>query len=158
VVSQDSDHVDITFDKEYAQTPLVNISINLDDPNNSSPDVLSTQSALENSILSGDIRYIVSNSNTKGFTIKLNKVAPVDVRFSWSALAVKDAKTITSPKGLNSTPAPTPDNSSSPTNNSTPLPSPTAASSPVPSTLQPTPSPSAPINSPAPSPIASPSP
>lgn len=103
VVKKDADSVSVTFEKEYEQTPLVNISITLDKNENSS-----AQNALEQQVLNGDIRYIVTQINTKGFIIKINKGVPIDIRFSWSALAVKDAKTVTSNGVLSITPTLTP--------------------------------------------------
>ncbi len=111
VIYKDADTVEVVFEKEYAQIPLVNISITLDDLchpelDSGSQDSLATpqndnecktkQETLEQAILSGDIRYIVTKRTTKGFIIKINKVAPDDVKFSWSALSVKDAKTFQS--------------------------------------------------------------
>ena len=102
LIQKGADSVEVVFEKEYAATPLVNISITLDnlvDQNTSGSTQLleeASQSALERQILDGDIRYIVTRRTTKGFSIKLNKAAPSDLKFSWSALAVKDVKTAVS--------------------------------------------------------------
>ena len=137
IVNKDSDHVDITFEKEYTQTPIVNATIALDK--------ISDQNALEdleNAILNGDIRYIVTNRTTKGFTIKLNKAAGQDIQFSWSATSVKDAKTYestsqsTSSQSPTTSPAQSPQ--SSPTQSANPSPeqsaSPNSSTTPTPST------------------------
>jgi len=66
-------------------------------------DKISDQNAqqnLEDAILSGDIRYIVTNRTVQGFTIKLNKSAPADIQFSWTALSVKDPKTFSNGPSL----------------------------------------------------------
>ena len=98
--------VEVVFEKEYNATPLVNISITLDnsvDEKASQPAQLlqeASQSALEKQVLEGDIRYIVTRRTNKGFTVKLNKPAPSDLQFSWSVLAVKDVKTVISQNTL----------------------------------------------------------
>ena len=95
LVKKDSNYVDITFEKEYPQTPVVNISIALDKISDQN-----AQQNLEDAILSGDIRYIVTNRTVQGFTIKLNKSAPADIQFSWTALSVKDPKTFSNGPSL----------------------------------------------------------
>lgn len=80
VVKKDSDQIDIVFEKEYAQSPVISATV--------------TQSAdggpVESEILQGTIRYLVVKKSTKGFTIKINKNAPDDISFSWIALAASD--------------------------------------------------------------------
>jgi hypothetical protein len=143
VVKKDASEVEIKFDKEYAQTPLINISISMDDTVTDqdrallSPEALKAkneaQKVIENAVLNGDIRFIVTRRTTKSFIIKLNKPASDDLKFSWSALAVKDPKTIISAAVLGSNTQPTPGPSiqpsaiPSPTNTPSPLPSPTAS-------------------------------
>ncbi len=59
-------------------------------------------------------QYFVVNKSQNGFTIILNKNAPRNIRFSWSALAVRDAKVYESVmEGLVFSPVVTPDVSSS---------------------------------------------
>ena len=55
------------------------------------------QKQLEDSILNGNISYVITQRTTKGFVIRLNKPASEDITLSWVALSVKDAKT----SGLN---------------------------------------------------------
>jgi hypothetical protein len=49
-----------------------------------------------NDLFSQDIRFVVTAKDQKGFTILLNKIAPRNIRFSWVALGVRDAKIIES--------------------------------------------------------------
>ncbi|MBI4058031.1 hypothetical protein HY405_01825, partial [Candidatus Microgenomates bacterium] len=121
LIKKDSDKVDISFEKEYANIPIVNISATLDfDGSQATPEQKATQEALESKILNGDIRYLVTNRTTKGFTIKLNKPAHEDLTFSWVALVVQDAKTTVSNKPVAidevsaSEPSPSPSPSLSP--------------------------------------------
>jgi hypothetical protein len=83
--------VDISFTDPYLEQPIVNASISL---NSGDADVLS---AVEGDIFNNNIQYIVVNKSENGFTILLNKVAPDDITFSWTAFAVKDAKTFGTP-------------------------------------------------------------
>ena len=87
-----NDHVDVAFDKEYSALPIVNATILFE---NISDDA--ARLAAEQGVLSNDVRFIVRpRVTTKGFTVLLNKQADSDVPFSWTAFAVKDAKTFTS--------------------------------------------------------------
>jgi hypothetical protein len=97
VIKSGSDRVDIVFDKEYPELPIVfaNISFDLlkngdgqaDDPANKS---------LEEKILANGYTYIVTRKTTKGFTIVLNKTAGDDIAFSWTALTTIKPKLFTS--------------------------------------------------------------
>jgi hypothetical protein len=101
LIKQGASVVEVKFEKEYAQIPLINVSITLDD-NLSEQDKalldpeklqekIASQSALEEQILASDIKYIITKRTAKSFFIKLNKPAPSDIKFSWSALSIKDA-------------------------------------------------------------------
>ena len=97
VIEKGDDTVSINFDQEYAQTPVVTASIALDQISSRS-----AQIQLENSILNGNVRYLITNRNTKGFTIKLSQPSSENISFSWVAVSVKDAKTSSSKDSLTS--------------------------------------------------------
>jgi hypothetical protein len=99
VIQQGQDTVQITFDNEYADTPVVTASIALD---KTGDDV--SQKQLEDTILNGNLSYVITQRTTKGFTIRLNKPAPENINFSWVALSVQNVKT----SGINPV-TPTPD-------------------------------------------------
>jgi hypothetical protein len=123
VIKQGLGTVQVAFGQEYAGgTPVVTASIALDKVGDSV-----SQKQLEDSILNGNISYVITQRTTKGFVIKLSKPAAEDINFSWVALSVQNAKTsgldldVTSPPlstqsaafqsildQLNSTPTPTP--------------------------------------------------
>ncbi|MFH1455274.1 MAG: tail fiber domain-containing protein, partial [bacterium] len=84
-VKQGQKSVDVVFEKEYSEQPIVSGSITLNDSDN--------VAAVGDSIFNNDIRYIITKKSTKGFTILLNKNTSEDITFSWIALAVKNAKT-----------------------------------------------------------------
>jgi hypothetical protein len=72
--------VEVKFDQAYAETPVVNVTMVVED-------------GQEQPVLDQNYVYFVTKKSTDGFTIRLNKPAADKVQFSWSALAVKDAKT-----------------------------------------------------------------
>jgi len=76
-VKKDSAGVEIVFSRAYETVPAVNATISSDN------ETVMAQ------ILSGELRFIVTKKTTKGFTIKLNKVAPEDMEFSWTAFVGK---------------------------------------------------------------------
>jgi len=92
VIKQGQDTVQITFDNEYANTPVVTASIALDKVGDAV-----VQKQLEDAILNGNISYVITQRTTKGFIIRLSKPAAEDLNFSWVALSVQNAKT----SGLN---------------------------------------------------------
>ena len=92
------------FDKPYIAQPVVNVSMAFNDTDNITD---SDADALFNS----NIQYLVVNKSQNGFTILANKTPPRNLRFSWNALAIKDAKIYESVyEGLTFTPpAPEPE-------------------------------------------------
>jgi hypothetical protein len=88
VIKMGARKVDVVFDRDYIDTPIVSATIALE-TSSSSPD-------LEEMIFNQDIRFIVTRKGVHGFTVLLNKPAPGDMGFSWIALAVKNAKLFTS--------------------------------------------------------------
>ena len=164
VVKKGADAVYVPFQRAYDQNPVVSISITL--PKNADQ---GNQTALEQAILTGDINYIVTSLVPNGFVIKLNKPAPADTTFSWTALSVKDtavintsSTTTTSQPTTVTTAQPSPSVSpavspAAPTGTQVPtvIPSPSVTLSPAP-TASPAPSVSVtPSVSPAPSTVSS---
>ena len=130
VIRKGDDAVSISFDKPFAETPVVVVS--------------SFQ----------QVNYEVVDESAKGFTIKLAAAATEDLKFSWIALNIKDAKTVYS---SSSSPAP------APTKPITPKPtvSVTPTNTPAPTRIAPKPSPTplpkatiSPSSTPVPSPTA----
>jgi hypothetical protein len=79
----------VNFAREYLEQPIVNTSISLE--NNTSTENINAEA-----IFSSGTQYLVANKSTSGFKILINKAAPVDILFSWIALAVPEAKTFQS--------------------------------------------------------------
>lgn len=77
VIKKDSTSIEVKFAKEYDQVPGVNVTISLE----ATPE-------LEQQVFANDLKYLVTNKTTKGFTILLNKPATTDIAFSWMALGV----------------------------------------------------------------------
>ncbi|MEK7622052.1 MAG: hypothetical protein AAB415_02640, partial [Patescibacteria group bacterium] len=76
MIKKGAKEVRITYDREYLETPVVNIT--------------------PEGLLDRDTRYGLSDSSATGFTIKLSSRVPADIKFNWLALAVKNAKIFTS--------------------------------------------------------------
>jgi len=83
MIKKGAKSVDIVFEREYLEQPVVNANISVE----------ASDSISEEEIFAQNIQYLVIKKTTKGFTIILNKPAPEDIRFSWIALAVKNPKT-----------------------------------------------------------------
>jgi hypothetical protein len=116
VVKAGANKVDVTFDKAYISTPIVNTTISFEKVKNAD----GTTAAFDaKTFFDNDIKSVVADKDEKGFSIILNKVAPQDVRFSWVALAVKNPKVFESViSGLVIDPTSTPTNLAQQTNTS----------------------------------------
>ncbi len=86
--------VRVEFEDEYLDQPVVTASLTIESSDGSSV-TAQTEQAFFNSGLS----FIVTDKNTTGFTILLNRSAPADLLFSWTALAIRDARTEYSESG-----------------------------------------------------------
>jgi hypothetical protein len=86
VVQKGSRSVDVIFDREYLSQPTVSATIALESSTTTDTKVL------EQAIFDADVRYLVTQKSTHGFTILLNNPAKEDITFSWIALAIKDGK------------------------------------------------------------------
>jgi hypothetical protein len=75
----------VTFEREYLEKPIVNATLSFDG------EIEDEQDA--EAFFAEDLRFAVANASTTSFTILLNKPAPHDISFNWTALAVKGAKT-----------------------------------------------------------------
>ena len=129
IIKSGANEVEVKFEKEYATEPVVNISLNI----------------------AGDINisdigsYAIADVNTKGFKIRLSKVTGMDLRFSWMAIAVKDAKSVEGNTTIVTAPVTTPTVSPIPTQEVTPTvtpePTPTQSEEVAPITPEATPTP-----------------
>jgi hypothetical protein len=89
IIKSGSKKVNVVFEKEYLEQPIVNTTISINDS--------STDADLDvDSVFRNDIRYVITNKSVHGFTIVLNKTNERDIQFSWIALAVRNAKTASS--------------------------------------------------------------
>jgi hypothetical protein len=91
IVKKGSKKVSVVFDREYLAQPIVNTSISFDTASSTEQ-----ESALAEEVFSQDIKFVVIGKNKKGFTILLNKAVKSDLQFSWTAFAVKGARTFES--------------------------------------------------------------
>ena len=72
--------IEVKFENNFEETPIVNISLIADSDEES-------QTLAENYI------YYIANRSRSGFFIRLNKSAKNNIKFSWTALLIKDVKT-----------------------------------------------------------------
>ena len=97
-IEQGLQKVTVTYDKEYLETPIVNISLTInEDPaigQDSDAQALWQQKeqAAITELSSDSYKYFVSDNSTTGFTIYLTKPLGVDVTFGWTAIAVQNGK------------------------------------------------------------------
>jgi len=75
VIQKNTDRVDIVFDKEYLNPPIVIVDSNSN---------------------RGNYVYTLANKTTKGFTVVLDKKAEEEIQMTWMALAVNNPKTFMS--------------------------------------------------------------
>lgn len=98
--------VDVQFDKTYNSEPVVNLSVNVPQVNDALYRELiaagectitdgqdKCQDKIANLVLGEDIKEGITSKTTQGFMIILNKPAPIDMTYSWQAVAVKGVKT-----------------------------------------------------------------
>ena len=88
IVKEGNDNVVVNFSREYATPPVVNASISLQQESNDE-----VRKATEELLLITNANFIITNVTTKGFEIKIASKTLSDIPFSWTAIAVKDAKT-----------------------------------------------------------------
>lgn len=93
-IAKDATRVDVVFTKEYAQQPVVSVSLTADQvtlADGTKEDI----KIKEQRLFTAGYNYLVSNLSTKGFTIVLNKKATEDLKFTWNGVAIKDGEQIT---------------------------------------------------------------
>ncbi|MBP6912481.1 MAG: hypothetical protein KBB86_00945, partial [Candidatus Pacebacteria bacterium] len=89
VVKNGTRKVDVVFENPYIAQPVVNATISFEDGG----DVTKNMTDLQvDEFFNKDIKFVITNKTQNGFSIRLNKIANEDIKFSWSALQVKDVK------------------------------------------------------------------
>ena len=117
IVKKGQRRVDVVFDKEYVQPPIITANALWDIDS----DILPNADKIE-SFYPAVPNYIITGVTTKGFSIITDIQTVTDLRFSWIAIAVKDARTFESPEADQPVQSPT---SSQPTVTINPTPTPT---------------------------------
>jgi hypothetical protein len=80
--------VDVTFQNEYSNVPVVNATLSIQEIKDEE-----LRQATEDLVLNSDVKYVITNVTTKGFQIKIENSMDWDIPFSWQAVSVKDPKT-----------------------------------------------------------------
>ena len=103
IIKEGDRKVRVTFDDPYIVTPIVTSTIAFEATDN-------IDDAAVTALFLQDIRSLVTDKDQSGFTIVLNKNAPRNIRFAWTAFGVKDPTVIESVyDGLIVDPLPSPD-------------------------------------------------
>lgn len=89
VIKTGQNKITINFEKAYKYLPAISASLNINQEQNIE--------SVANLIFNDDVRFMVSEKSTEGFSIVLNKPAPYDINFGWIALAAKDPKIFYNP-------------------------------------------------------------
>ena len=97
VMGEGSREVTVIFEKEYLGQPIVNATISFEAASSTATSSIPFGGdGIEEQIFSNDVRFLITNKSEKGFTILLNKPAPMDIPFSWTTLAVRSPSIFTS--------------------------------------------------------------
>jgi len=81
--------VDIAFDREYIEKPIITASIAFTGTS-------TTDEAEIEKVFTENTSFVVTKKTVQGFSILLNKKAPTDITLNWVAIAIKDSKEFTS--------------------------------------------------------------
>ncbi|MDP3696622.1 MAG: hypothetical protein Q8R55_01160, partial [Candidatus Taylorbacteria bacterium] len=110
VIHEGQQRVDIAFEKEYLELPVINVTMKL-----------GSSSFTAEELLEQNIKYVVEQKDGGGFSILLNQPALQDISFGWTAIAVKNPKTFFSIKTVELTPTPSTSSEPTPTASATPI-------------------------------------
>ncbi|MDQ5969296.1 MAG: hypothetical protein QG579_453, partial [Patescibacteria group bacterium] len=86
-VKKGAKSVDVVFDREYVEAPIISTSIAF---------ATTTNEEEIEAMFNENIQFVITKRDTKGFTVRLNKQTNRDIVFNWIALAIKDSKEFTS--------------------------------------------------------------
>jgi hypothetical protein len=90
VVKRDTEVVEIKFSTPYISTPVVSTTITFDKEKVS--EGAEPKSFDAQNFFNQDLKFVVADKDENGFKIILNKKPTQDIKFSWTAFAVKDPK------------------------------------------------------------------
>lgn len=103
MIKEGDRRVEVVFENPYIAQPVVNATMSFEDT-----DDISDEDAED--LFTAEVQSIIVNKSQNGFTILINQNAPRDLRFSWTALAIKDANIFESVvEGLDFTPPASPE-------------------------------------------------
>lgn len=112
IIEKGAKKVRIVFDTPYEKQPIVTIALTndvsplLSDADESlKKDIEVLEKEYLDSVFDENIRSVVMEKSTKGFTIVLSEEAPRDLQFSWVAISVDKAKSFSSEKEKDPLPA-----------------------------------------------------
>ena len=85
VIKTGARKVEVVFTNPYIAEPIVNATVAFEEGDNMTD-------AEVDKFFADDVKSLIINKSQNGFTIIINKNATRDIRFSWTALQVKDVK------------------------------------------------------------------
>ena len=88
--------MDVEFTRQYLAQPIVNASFSFEQDGEGSEETKAANIAQARTFLGEGITFVITNKSDRGFTIVLNRPASTDVKFSWTAFAVRNATTFMS--------------------------------------------------------------
>ncbi|MDQ3018523.1 MAG: H-type lectin domain-containing protein, partial [bacterium] len=98
-IKKGAEKVVVTFEKEYLEQPIVNVTISFNGIDKGTKEDIAKQEEIAHQLFNDGTQYMVINKTKKGFTIILNKFAPQGIDFSWLAIAVKHPRIAVSDAG-----------------------------------------------------------
>ena len=95
VIKKGTKKVDVVFETPYMIQPVVSSAISFEDTvipaTETTAEVTETMTDEQaNEFFNQDVKFMITNKTAKGFTLRINKDATTDIRFSWIAIAIKD--------------------------------------------------------------------
>lgn len=97
VIAAGTQGIRVVFDHPYLEQPVVNATPSFE-TSEATEGVTKEQAQAEldrqiQTLFQQDIRFLIVDKDETGFTLLLNKTTPYDLKFSWMALAIRDART-----------------------------------------------------------------
>jgi hypothetical protein len=98
IVKKGEKQAEIRFEEALFDTPSISLTPVIDELERKDKeaefDYKSRQERFENMLIAQDVKYSVVKRNKDGFSIKLSKEAPEDMKFSWTAIVSKSFKEV----------------------------------------------------------------
>ena len=102
VIPKDQNRVAVSFERPFVEPPVVSANIVLGEvtksPDQSNQQRDEAQDKRDQQVLENELEYLITRRTQNGFIIILNKPAPEDITFSWTALRTENNGYVTNPE------------------------------------------------------------